>query len=296
MARVLLRAGDQRFRRLVADLFVAASSLDDETAILFLAEEAFKDGKPELMNMQSLQSARVHLGRLAEAQNPSAMILLAKGKELHGKHEEALELYQEAGSLSETMTSSQYDESSSIPGEAWASAGRLMGKMSRVAEEQRATEKAAVMHDNPEAYYTLALKFRKPTENQYLEYMLKAAGSGIGDAAYKVGLWYLDQTGGQSSTRHIPSTMAQEWFQVAAESPKCQWKPLAKLHIARMLYEQGDLTSAKQLLEEAAETPSAAVVAIAWLRSCWNGSQRGANSMTGLEFEALLSGESPHKE
>ena len=291
MARILLRAGDQRFWRLSEDLFVAASSLEDETATLTLMEEALKYGKPEHIEKQSIQGARAHLVRLAQARNPSAMMVLAKDKEVSGKFKEALALYRGTAKECEERRDSKEGQTSSIPGEAWESIGRLTGRMNMFAEEEEAIKTAALIHDNPKAYYTLALKFRKPSDNQYLEYMLKAAASGIGDAAYRIGLWYLAQAEGQSSSKYENIDLIQEWFYVVAESPRCQSTPLAKLHVARLLYLKGDTVGAMRLLDEAEKVRSTASNAIDWLRSCWTRPGGINDSMTGSQFEAFINGE-----
>ena len=295
MGNLLLRAGDQQYLRVAKGLLVAASSLDDEDATLNLMEEALKHDKREHLEKSSVQGARAHLERLVKARNPAAMLLAAKQKELEGKTKEALELYQSATRDSETKGSSGDDEVNSIPGEAWESVGRLMGKMNMPAEEEKATERAAVVHDNPEAYHTLASKFRQPHENQYLEFMLKAAVSGIGNAAYRVGLCYLVQAESLSNAGRVDFRLAREWFKAAAESPTCHFQALAKLHVARVFHKEGNSTGAMQLLEEAAQTSSVASDTIAWLRSCWDGHDSRANNMTSLEFEAFINGESKKK-
>ncbi|SLM39395.1 Tetratricopeptide-like helical domain [Lasallia pustulata] len=244
LAKILKRSGLKDCQPTAGRLMIAASRLHDPGATLSLVHEAIRTSK---LSHPDMIGPRTHLEILVKNdKDPAAMILLAQIREVQGRTDEALRLYEGAANAnSDTYTgfeAVEYDI-----GESWAKVSRLRLGKGDLEGARAAIEKAAFEYDKPIAYYYLATDHQTQDPADYLRYLLKAAASGVIPAAQCLGMYYDMQwkqnvgispggkasiegkveVGSLSPKKHSSMSkeesemnwlLATEWFTVAAEA------------------------------------------------------------------------------
>jgi len=202
LARILLRTSNTDLTDIAERLFFSASALNEPMATLQIVSEAFKNGtlaKPALAN--PLQ----RLSTLARADsNAPATILLAQILESQGKVDKALTYYEQITN-NEGKTYKATTEVEDTVAQAWLALGRIRTSNKDWTGAEAALKKAALEYDEPTAYFYLA-RFCDPKSDEYLLYNLKAASSGVREAAHNLGDFYLRQSKRDRETRNVLKT------------------------------------------------------------------------------------------
>ncbi|MCJ1396808.1 hypothetical protein MMC18_009700 [Xylographa bjoerkii] len=289
LSRILLKAGDREHFPLVRDLLLSSSALNDEAATITLVNQAVETGK---MGHPDIVAPRAHLVRLAAAGNPAAMVLQAELLAAQRQPQKALLMCEEAVK----KNTNKYTGAEAI-GEtkrkAWSTLAKLRKQQGDVEGAKLALEKGALEHDDPWAYYYLANTYRRPSDPEYLHFMLKAAASGIPDAANKLGRFYL---GLPQSSRAVPKDydrrtsrgtapvamqftdrekqlLAIEWFSVSIEYPNNKNLDESQVFLALLLRGQGDHKKGRSLLQSAMSSKIYGPNAVPWFFARWHGEQ-----------------------
>lgn len=181
---------------------LSASALGDESATIDLVSSGIRSGK---MSDYALPLKR--LGAMAEEGKPQAMRLLGRLAASQGNDAEALEWFRKA-----TQESAQMDFEDA--GEALVTEGQILQKSNR-RDAEAAFRKAALEFDNPSAYLHLALLQKEDSPEREI-YLLKAASSGVIEAAYQLGCAEVSKAKATGDNPPPSHGMAREWFQIAA--------------------------------------------------------------------------------
>ncbi|KAL8727880.1 MAG: hypothetical protein Q9166_005757 [cf. Caloplaca sp. 2 TL-2023] len=118
--------------------------------------------------------------------------------EYEGKSLEALHLYQtwsdQQTELRKRLPHFRNNEWTPEYGDVCKSLARLRAKLGDRTGAEEAIRDAALMYDDPAAYYHLAIEFTKPGSKDFETYLLKAASSDQPKASHELGLFYLNQS------------------------------------------------------------------------------------------------------
>ncbi|MCJ1404856.1 hypothetical protein MMC11_008082 [Xylographa trunciseda] len=304
LARILLSAGEREHFPLVRELLLSASALDDEAATITLVHQAVETGKTQ---HPDIVAPRAHLVRLAAAGSPAAMVLQAELLAAQGQTQKALAMCEEAVQ----KNADAYTGAEAI-GEtkrkAWSTLAQLRKHLGEADGARVALEKGALEHDDPWAYYHLAHTYRSPADPEYLHFMLKAAASGVPDAANKLGRFYLGlaapstptpapkdgaaRTGRGAAPYVTPSSdrekqlLALEWFSVSAAHPQSRSADDSQVFLALLLRGQGAREEGRAVLQRAGASAVYGPHAVPWLLARWDGTRdflTAAFLGTGLE-------------
>ena len=131
-------------------------------------------------------------------------MFLAQILERQGKTEKALHYFEEVAHQ-ESSTYTEGDDVEGAVAKAWLALGRLRINAPDIAPAEAALKKAALVHDDPVAYFYLA-RLRHPKSSDYLLYNLKAASSGVTEAAHNLGILYLQQSKPNQQTHSFLQT------------------------------------------------------------------------------------------
>lgn len=243
LANILRRSRLEHCQATARSLILAASYLHDSGATLQLVNEAIRDST---LTHPDIIGPRTHLEILVKKhKNPAAMILLGRIREAQGKPDEALRLYERATNADSNTYTGVEAVDDSI-GDAWVKMSRLKLKKNDVQGSQAAIEKGAFQYDEPMAYYYLATICTAPDSADYPRYLMKAAASGVAEAAQCLGVYYeakfkkaldirpreegstegevkagslsIKETSIESIEEPENRQLALEWFTVAAEA------------------------------------------------------------------------------
>ena len=188
LAKILLHAGREEYHSIAFTLLQTASAEKEPGATLFLISSAAKASK---LNSPGISSAKVHLRELVNEGSISAMILQAQILENQGEKAKALQLYERAVNAEQVDTcSNDADASAQDFGQAWVAIARLKSHSTDNEAAKKAYEMAAFHYDDPWAYYCLAIYDGNVLNSQSIQYLLKAAASGVPQAAHKLGMYY----------------------------------------------------------------------------------------------------------
>ena len=253
---------------LALSLFKIASELGDEYATFTLVDEALKHGRVQDLQQSKLQQPLKHLKELADANNTIAMVLLARVLELKGEFRSALTTFKAAVAAVNNPNDKRDTRDKDALCEAWKEIARIEKTNGNLSKEMQAWEAAAMQGDDPKAFYELALRKADKSPSESLEHLLKAASSGVGDAAFKLGMAHCSsleagqdektsdartsRTGanpGQALSKQYE--MIKQWFTIASESENCAWRVHAKLQTARIMRKTGDSVQSLASLKDA---------------------------------------------
>ena len=264
LARILLYNRTISSSKLALSIFTASSDLGDEHATFIMIDEGLKHGRPQDLKHPKLRAPLSHLKKLAEAKNLVALVLLARTLELEGDLQTSLKLFQRAIAVARDPRSNSEARDNATLSEAWKGAARLARKLNHASEEQVAWESAALQCDDPEAFFELAIRKNSQLASKNIEYLQKAAISGVGDAAFELGMAYCssletaaEKEGSVETMPRINARtefleqyeMIKEWFSIAVESEKCRWRGQARLQGARVMRKLGHFEKSLTWLE-----------------------------------------------
>ncbi|MCJ1475273.1 hypothetical protein MMC13_003935 [Lambiella insularis] len=309
LAQILLKVGDAETFPVLRELLLSASALEDEAATMILVNQAVETNR---MSHPDIAGPRAHLARLAQASHPAAVVLQAELLAAQGQTDKALRMCEDVvqADIDDYMGADVLGDSAKR--KAWNAIAKLRKEKGDMAGAKLALEAAAFHHDDPWAYYYLADNYRRPDDSQYLLFMLKAAASGIPNAAYKLGRYYLGLTRlskkkleqrndpgfrealafGTKYKEEEKRLLAAEWFSVAAESPAHKKIDDSRVYLALLLRAQGDLAGGRTLLKQAANSVVWGPNAVPWFLERWS-SQQDFLTMEFLEknMEQVVQGE-----
>ena len=314
LAHVLLQTETPALYGTAKILFATAAVFQDEMATLALMQAAVRSQREGELLRADLQNARTNLVKMADRGNRSAQILRARVLIAEkGNSRKALSLLEsavqtrddEVGTSEPDPTRSKESKSAEGPdrslAEAWRQIGQIKAQQGEGEQAKQAFEKAATVYDDPQAYYLLAARYAKSGSERYIEYMLKAAMAGVGNAAYRVGVWNLQEIqrssdkskSGWSLSRFAPvvtppqwMVLIRQWFSVAAESIECDFRTQAKLHVARLLLQDDDTERAQAYLQDIADDQAISPGVRKKLGPLLD--PHGLSQMTGLQLELRL--------
>ena len=311
LAQILLRAGDAAHFPLARELLLAASELDDEAATITLVSQAVQTGR---MRHPDIVAPRAHLARLAAARNPAAMVLQAELLAAQGQAEKALQLA-EAAVRQDGDAYTGAEAVGEATQRAWSTLAKLRRQRGDVKGARLALEQGALEHDDPWAYYYLANSYRAPAHPDYVAFMLKAAVSGIPDAAHKLGRYYLGLAqparavpkgngpratgrGGLAASfavRHSERekrVLALEWFAVSVEYPRFRNVDESRVFLALLLRGRGELEKGRKVLQGARASAVYGPNAVGWFAARWGGERDflAVEFLTG-DLERVIQGE-----
>ncbi|KAI9879927.1 MAG: hypothetical protein M1830_006409 [Pleopsidium flavum] len=216
LARILIHSSSKDHRDIARRLLFTASDLHDSNATLQLISEGIR--KSGLTNPQLAKPLR-RLSYLAEtSKNPSAMNLLGQILERQGEADKALGLYEDVVNAENDRYGGADDEDGNIA-QAWLALGRIKAKNRDVAGAEAALKKAALEFDDPTAYFYLA-RFRNPKSDDYHLYNLKAASSGLLEAAHNLGIFYLQRSKSDKQTSSSVETKLDDGRDAISGSPQ----------------------------------------------------------------------------
>jgi TPR repeat protein len=202
LSNILNSCSGDKQRHLARRVMQSASELGDESATIDLVSSALRKGKLHLY-AASLQQLEI----LAKEGKPRSMTLLGRVAAARGKDREALEwfrtVFKESGNLDPEEA-----------GEALVCEGQIL-KKTNLKEAEAAFRKAALELDNPSAYFNLS-QLEEEGSLQQKVYLLKAASSGISEAAHSLGSLELSKIKESDESSSPDYGMAREWFQIAA--------------------------------------------------------------------------------
>jgi TPR repeat protein len=292
LAKLLLRSQQSQQIVYAAGLLDMASQLGSNAATFTIVDQYVRNGMTSNQQAKT-QEVLNRLGRLAKENHPVALFLSAQLIELRGLKQEALRKFRQVTELADV------EDDEPVIAETWQSIARIEWSLGRKESAIEAWRIAALDFDNPNAYYELATK-QGMSEN-YVEYLTKAAMSGIGDAAYKLGLWYssrVDQRGVEHNTEldsvtarqghvNMPhhDKLSREWFSLAAESDDQRCKAQAMLHIAWILRKSGLISESLNLMREALTQVKLEPDTISWLQNEWRNPEF---NLSNQEFEEAI--------
>ena len=213
---------------------LSASKLGNQEATFRLIVSGIRSG-----NFKNYEQPLKRLQIMAKENNPTAMTLLGRILANQGKDREALELFHKA-----TRGPAGLDFEGA--GEALVCEGQLLMEQN-AKEAETIFRKAAFELDDPSAYYYLSELQEESSLNQAV-YLMKAASSGIVEAAHKLGSIELLKTKESSASNSSPNHgMAREWFHLAAAG---EYGP-SMLSMAQICRECGELDEGLQWLNKA---------------------------------------------
>ena len=319
LAHILLQTQVVALYPIAKILFMCAAELHDPMATMILMEQAVRHNRPADLAKAELQIAKWNLGRMAKEGNQAAQILQARILELEGGNDrKILNLLERAVGVvgdeeeakgptedelfaEESKESRGDEEQDAYLADAWRQIARVQGRLGRKELAKAALQTAALDLDDPQAYYLLAQQHLESTSATYIEYLLKAALSGIANAAYKVGVWNLQEmervsSGSAARARNpfapaVVDTMQwyrliRQWFLVSLEAADCDFRLQAKMHVVRLLSKLGESSDARDLLTELADDRSSSRTRALRLRELWK--DDSLSSLTVNEFETRI--------
>lgn len=297
IGKSLLRHSNQRTNvSLATVLLLAASGQKDVAATMFLMAEAIRKG-PSYQSRHII-SARQHLTELAQSNHPAATVLYAKWLESNGDHDAALALYYQVTTTRDDRYTDD-DYQAALPA-AWWNIGRLISERyaHRSSEAENALENAALRYDEPRAYFQLARRFRSSSDPSYHNYLMKAAVSGVTEAAFYLGKYHYGLSmGGNTALRQekpqvarssaVPSShvrhhrnLAVEWLNIAAEPPRHPKSCDSQVFLAILLHQQGQLERGYEWLLKAQQASSQSRLSlISGLRAMWDQEETNLTTM-----------------
>ena len=265
-ARLILYSRTPSSPQLALSLFKISSELGDEYATFTLVDEALKHGRIQDLQNPKLQEPLEHLKKSAEAKNLTAMVLLARVLELKGEFKSASTVFRAAVATNLPASDNSDTPDKDALSEAWKGIARIEKRNGDLPKELQAWEAAATQCDDPRAFYESGLRKAGEAPLESLEYMLKAASSGVGDAAFWLGMAYSSvmEAGTVEETSHAPISrtspsrdtlgyyrIIKEWFSIAAASDDCSSRAHARLQAARIMRKMGDPAQSLASLKEA---------------------------------------------
>ena len=155
-------------------MLMAAARLRDESAILLVVQEAIRQGSLEIPGVKFVYKS--FFPAIVEKKHPKALYLQAQICELRKDYGKALQLYEIL--VQGNGQNPEVGKNDINYGDVWIAISRLNALKADRTGMEAAISIAALQHDHPKAYYSLAKAFTDPSSVEYETFMLKAAASG----------------------------------------------------------------------------------------------------------------------
>lgn len=234
VAMILNKMRGWPHRHLAHQVMMSASEMGYEPATLYLVTFGLGNGQFRLYE-KPLQHVKI----MADRGNPRALILLGRVVGSQGRDKEALEFFRKA---IQGPAGLEFEGAS----DALVYVGQLLIKKDK-GQAEAVFRKAALEFDDPSAYYYLAEIEKEGSLNRMVYYM-KAASSGILEAAHKLGNIEKSRAVEEAKGKGPPDyQMAREWFQIAAEGQ--YWASMVSM--AEICKDTGDSDQEQKWLQKA---------------------------------------------
>ncbi|KZF21629.1 hypothetical protein L228DRAFT_269096 [Xylona heveae TC161] len=227
LAIIVNREGPGQGQIIARSLLNAAASLGDPSAAIHAMHSNTMDTRAQ--NPLYYREMQAHLaGFVKEDSNPLGLVAAGNLNEKQGKNDIALKLYERAIVLAQVPENNTMPESSVGLGgtpllQAYIALARVKNSALKDKEGARAAYEKAAELDSPDAYYHLALLMDNHASDQYRDHLLIAASSGYTQAAYRLGLYYLQLKDSDTSSKTAlgknqdeRERLALEWFDLGA--------------------------------------------------------------------------------
>ncbi|KAI4270233.1 MAG: hypothetical protein LQ337_006809 [Flavoplaca oasis] len=200
---ILLNHNDFKYREVATTLLVCGLDSGHPQAIHEAATRLLNDviftGRQK---GPGVAAARRIAQERAKRNNAQYVALEGKMLEYEGKPLQALQLYQQWSDLeTEHRKRARMDRMApwtiaQTPerGDICKALARLRAKLGDRTGAEEAIRDAALVYDDPAAYYHLAVEFVTPDSEEYETYLLKAASSDEPKASHELGMLYFNQS------------------------------------------------------------------------------------------------------
>ncbi|MCJ1244492.1 hypothetical protein MMC30_001690 [Trapelia coarctata] len=301
LAKCLLDTNDAAYFPILRELLITGSSLGNEESTKLLIAQAL-----DTHNLQSLKlaGARMHLAKLVELEDPTAMMLQAATYAREGQDEKAMK-------LCEKVIKMEPDRYAEMLGFDYARARcfdtlALLKRKNKDSEgSKQALERAVLEHDECVAYLELAMYHKPYGSPEYLQFLMKAAASGALDAASALGGYYLaqawevQQKGGEDDTTvsrsRLPYSgpkyslkelyrLSEEWLAVAVDDPGHDhlFTSRSQVDLAILLRKRGEYEKGSVLLGKGMQSGDYGRCVGPWVMERWRGKDDWSTMMTGV--------------
>ncbi|KAL8663359.1 MAG: hypothetical protein Q9168_008109, partial [Polycauliona sp. 1 TL-2023] len=311
LGRELLSHDDIKYRDIATTLLICGLDSGDFHAMFFAAHWLLNDAiLTGRYNGPGVAAARRFIQEQLTGGFPSYVYLEGKLLEHEGKPLQALQLYQ-AWSDKETQTrkgasegtiSSRNLTTAPEHGDICKALARLRARLGDRTGAEEAIRDAALVYDDPVAYYHLAIEYVVPGSAEFERYLLKAASSDEPKASHELGMFYFNQsrqglplhepknnetdrskdpsrdTVSSLSNAYIEQGLsreamldkraeAMEWFNIAAESGVTA----SQVYLALLLREAGRAEEGLTWLQAATKSSDADdwTVAVEYFKRMW---------------------------
>ncbi|KAL8800628.1 MAG: hypothetical protein Q9182_005041 [Xanthomendoza sp. 2 TL-2023] len=303
LGSILLNYNDAKYRTVATKLLICAVDGGSLDSAVRLINDAMITG---VLNGPGVAAARK---RMQESIQEKAMTLNSTGVYLEGmmlEHEgnpsKALQLYQAWSDPRTEFLKKLPSRPIYAPeaGDVCKALARVRAKLGDLEGAEKAIRNAALVYDDPSAYYHLAIDFTVPGSPEFEGYLLKAASSDEPKASHELGIFYFDRSrqgisldtpDWRTSVSHknpsnvictisTPSARQQsqavtleqraeamEWFNIAAESGITA----SQVYLALLLREAGRADEGLEWLQSATRSADAQVwaEAVAYFKGMW---------------------------
>ncbi|KAL8828761.1 MAG: hypothetical protein Q9170_006462 [Blastenia crenularia] len=284
LATQLKKYNEVKYRHITNLLETCALKFKGESSAFFIVQSAISTGR---LQEPQLAGALKSVKEYADQGLPKAVILQGRIFEHQLKPKQALKFYQEwAEVYAEACLSPPFSESMDKLELAHIckAIARLRIRFGDRAGAEQAIRDAALVYDDPEAYYHLAVDYTASTSQDFESYLTKAAASGLSDAAYELALFYLNKPSLTKKGNLDNRATATEWFSVAAESGITP----AQIYLALLLRLAGHPDQGLDCLQSASTSKSKAEWAgvIDYLKQIWRLPDTPAD-LTQMDLKSL---------
>ncbi|KAL9001452.1 MAG: hypothetical protein Q9169_000027 [Polycauliona sp. 2 TL-2023] len=203
LGAVLLSHNDLKYRDIATTLFICGLDSGDPRAISFAAHYLLNDAiLTGRHDGPGVAAARKVVQEEVMTHLPTSIFLEGKLLEHEGKPLQALQLYQ---TCSDKEIQYRKDaKEGSVPswrigwtpeyGDICKALARIRAKLGDRTGAKEAIRDAALVYDDPAAYYYFATEFVEPGSQEFERFLLKAASSDQPKASHELGMFYLNQS------------------------------------------------------------------------------------------------------
>ncbi|KAL8920810.1 MAG: hypothetical protein Q9172_004316 [Xanthocarpia lactea] len=305
LGRALLDNNDVKYRNVATTLLICTLEGWDPTAASYAAGRLLNDAMLTGMHQApGLVAARKLVKENARKQELMSVYLEGKLLEYEGKPLQALQIYQTWSDTEiEHRKSPRSTDTVWNPecGDVCKALTRLRAKLGDRSGAEEAIRDAALVYDDPAAYYHLAIEFVAPGSAEFETYLLKAASSDQPRASHELGLLYFNQSRqgvslntpninhttqnkvpsrdtSASATatveQHLPKAVildkraeAMEWFNIGAESGITA----SQVYLALLLRDAGRADEGLEWLQRASKSEDASdwIESVDYFKRMW---------------------------
>ncbi|KAL8690962.1 MAG: hypothetical protein Q9224_004282 [Gallowayella concinna] len=190
---LLLNYNDAKYRSVATKLLICAVDRGVDMAAERLLTDAILTG---VSKGPGVAAARKLIQDYAANGISSSVYLEGKMLEHEGNPLKALQLYQNWSDNHTEILEKSRARSASTPeaGDVCKALAILRAKLGDRKGAEEAIRNAALVYDDPLAYYHLAIEFTTPGSAEFETYLLKAASSDEPKASHELGIFYFNQS------------------------------------------------------------------------------------------------------